>query len=134
MPEGLVEVVADAEIESSLSVADDPRPTVRFKGSRPGDPLADRPLCVCIVFGAFHTRLGAALAREKLQFALPPLAVNMFGPPGAEPRSLPPFSYMDDCFATLRNSDSRQLLLDLPRLALIISTEARAFGLRVNVK
>ena len=66
MAEGLLEVVVGSQIRSYFTVAEDLAPTVLFKGTKPGDPLAD--LLFCVVFGAFHARLVATLKRENLIF------------------------------------------------------------------
>ena len=130
MAEGLLEVVADSQIGPFFTVAEDSAPTVLFKGTKPGDPLAD--LLFFVVFGAFHIRLAAALERANLQLILPSPSSTIFGPPDANLTGLPPFRFMDDFFAALRNADAAHLLLDLPRLAVIIAAEARSFGLQVH--
>ena len=66
MAEGLLEVVVGSQIRSYFTVAEDLAPTVLFKGTKPGDPLAD--LLFCVVFGAFHARLVATLKRANLIF------------------------------------------------------------------
>ena len=133
MAEGLLEVVVGSQIRSYFTVAEDLAPTVLFKGTKPGDPLADLILR-CLRCVSCTASCNAQKRKPHFLFWLPSPSVTSFGPSDASLITLPPFSFMDDFCVALRNLDAAQFLQDLPRLPLLIAAEARSFGLQVNFK